>query len=181
MLTLWNGFGRDLNNEFRQMDRMLDDMWRVPRRTASATFPRVDVEETPEALVLHADVPGMTADDVRITLHEGVLVLESDGPTRAAKPREGARNDPQAGARRATNEEGGFAKDGQTKENTKEGEVEPRYLVRERQALTFKRTFKLGRDLDPEAVTASVKDGVLRVTLPKRPQVQPREIPIKTT
>lgn len=152
MLTLWNGFGRDLNNEFRQMDRMLDDMWRVPRRTASATFPRVDVEETPEALVLHADVPGMTADDVRITLHEGVLVLE-----------------------------GGFAKDGQTKENTKEGEVEPRYLVRERQALTFKRTFKLGRDLDPEAVTASVKDGVLRVTLPKRPQVQPREIPIKTT
>ena len=152
MLTLWNGFGRDLNNEFRQMDRMLDDMWRVPRRTASATFPRVDVEETPEALVLHADVPGMTADDVRITLHEGVLVLE-----------------------------GGFAKDGQTKENTKEGEVEPRYLVRERQALTFKRTFKLGRDLDPEAVTASVKDGVLRVTLPKRRQVQPREIPIKTT
>ena len=58
---------------------------------------------------------------------------------------------------------------------------EPRLTRRERQALTFKRTFKLGRDLDPEAVTASVKDGVLRVTFPKRPQVQPREIPIKTT
>ena len=40
-----------------------------------------------------------------LAILEVVFGKESDVAPRAAKPREGARNDPQAGARRATNEE----------------------------------------------------------------------------
>ena len=38
----------------------------------------------------------------------------------------------------------------------------------------------LTEDLDPGKVSASLKDGVLRLTIPKSPTVQPRKIQIRT-
>jgi len=75
MLTLWNGFDRALNRELRNMDRLF---WTRPfapslRHTG---WPRVNVVETETALEIQADVPGMTADDIEVTLHDGELKLE---------------------------------------------------------------------------------------------------------
>lgn len=42
----------------------------------------------------------------------------------------------------------------------------------------FSRSLRLPVEVDPEAVKAVYKNGVLQVTLPKAPEAQPRSIPI---
>jgi HSP20 family protein len=49
----------------------------------------------------------------------------------------------------------------------------------ERAAGTFLRRFTLPESVDAEAIKASHTNGVLEVSLPKRPEVQPRRIEIK--
>lgn len=51
---------------------------------------------------------------------------------------------------------------------------------RERHAYQFSRSFTLPEDADAERVNATMKDGVLTVTLAKRPEVKPRQIAVKS-
>jgi HSP20 family protein len=49
---------------------------------------------------------------------------------------------------------------------------------RERRAYQFSRSFTLPEDADTEQVSANMKNGVLTVTVAKRPEVKPRQIPV---
>jgi len=51
-------------------------------------------------------------------------------------------------------------------------------LFRERRSLGFTRTFRLNVEVDPERVSATVKDGLLTVSLPKAAAVQPKRIAV---
>lgn len=42
----------------------------------------------------------------------------------------------------------------------------------------YERSFTLGETIDREGIRATVKDGVLRLTLPKAAETQPRRIPV---
>ena len=44
----------------------------------------------------------------------------------------------------------------------------------------YRRAFTLTEDLDATLINATLKDGVLRVEIPKSPRVQPRKIPVRT-
>ena len=44
---------------------------------------------------------------------------------------------------------------------------------------TFERTILLPDGVDPEAVTAASKDGILEISVPKRPEVLPRKVTIE--
>jgi HSP20 family molecular chaperone IbpA len=44
----------------------------------------------------------------------------------------------------------------------------------------YQRVFTLTEDLDTESITAALRDGVLRVEIPKSPLTQPRKIPVRT-
>ena len=44
----------------------------------------------------------------------------------------------------------------------------------------YHRAFMLTEDLDTNGVTATLRDGVLTVDVPKSPQVQPKKIPLRT-
>lgn len=44
----------------------------------------------------------------------------------------------------------------------------------------YSRAFTLTEDLDTDNVTATLRDGVLRVQIPKSPRVQPKKIPVRT-
>lgn len=48
----------------------------------------------------------------------------------------------------------------------------------ERRAYQFSRSFTLPEDADAEQVNAKMKNGVLTVTVAKRPEVKPRQIPV---
>jgi HSP20 family protein len=54
------------------------------------------------------------------------------------------------------------------------------WLIRERRAAAFCRSFTLPRDVDSEGIKANSAKGVLTVELPKNPKAQPRTIDIKT-
>jgi HSP20 family protein len=58
-------------------------------------------------------------------------------------------------------------------EKTEEGD---RYHAYESTYGSFMRSFSLPEGTDPDQVRAEMKNGVLEVTVPKRPEVQPRKI-----
>lgn len=43
----------------------------------------------------------------------------------------------------------------------------------------YRRSFTLGRELEPDRIEAKVKDGVLTLTIPKRAENRPRKIEIQ--
>jgi HSP20 family protein len=139
----------DFERTFNAMDELRQRLGRVVFGDVDArafspdtSWPRTSVYETKEALVLVAEVPGLTEKDLEITLKDDVLTL--------------------AGARKLAAPEG--------------------YQVhrQERRGTRFERSFTLPYHLDTERLGAELKDGILTVTLPKVPEVQPRKIQIKT-
>ena len=48
----------------------------------------------------------------------------------------------------------------------------------ERRFGPFMRRFRMGEGVDPAGIEAAYKDGVLSVTLPNKPEVKPRQIPV---
>ena len=64
---------------------------------------------------------------------------------------------------------------------TEEKKEEKRsYLLRERKDYQFTRSFVLPKDVDREHISASFKNGLLTLDLPKLPETKPRKIDIKT-
>ena len=64
----------------RELDRLFEDVFTSPRSRsewAPATMP-VDVEETAEAYVFRADLPGMEAKDVKVSLEGDTLTLRGE-------------------------------------------------------------------------------------------------------
>ncbi len=43
----------------------------------------------------------------------------------------------------------------------------------------FKRTVLLPEGIDPEAITANARDGILEISVPKRPEVLPRKVTVE--
>lgn len=61
-----------------------NDAQRVERNPSKSTFrPAVDVLDAGDAYRIVADLPGSTADGVRITFEEGVLTLDAEATPRA--------------------------------------------------------------------------------------------------
>lgn len=54
--------------------------------------------------------------------------------------------------------------------------AEEKYVQIERPYGIFHRTFTVPRRIDQEGIKASYKDGVLRVILPKREEIQPKQV-----
>ena len=46
---------------------------------------------------------------------------------------------------------------------------------------SFSRSFAIGDDINADAIDAKYSDGVLRLLLPKRPEVKPRKVQIKAS
>ncbi len=69
----------------RDLDRLFDDVV-APITAPAAWSPAVDVRETPEALVIEADLPGVAPADVQLHAEQQVLTLRG---TRTAGATEG--------------------------------------------------------------------------------------------
>lgn len=115
--------------------------------TTTVANPKVDVRETNQAYIMDMDLPGLSENDVEISLKDRVLSISSMQETK--------------------------------KEETK-NETEAEYLIRERRTSGFARRFTLPEDIDAEKVDASFRNGVLTITIPRRPETQPRQILIKS-
>ncbi len=58
---------------------------------ASAWSPAVDIKEEDGRYVIHADVPGVKADDIDITLEKGVLTIQGNRAMESNEERQGYR------------------------------------------------------------------------------------------
>jgi len=110
-------------------------------RPGRVFLPAVDIFETPEALVLVADMPGVPKDHVTIDLRDNNLTITGE----ISPPM---------------------------------GEKET-MLVQEFYTGDYQREFQLGALIDQNRIEAAMKDGVLRLTLPKSAQAKPRKIEVK--
>lgn len=117
---------------------------------AATHVPRVDVKETENAYVMEMELPGLSDKDVEISLKDRILSISSRQESKTEKKPDG--------------------KDGKGAE----------YLIRERRVASFSRKFTLPADINPDAVQAKFKDGILEIEIPRRPENQPKMIEIKT-
>lgn len=58
-------------------------------------------------------------------------------------------------------------------------EKKENYLIKERSSFSFSRNFSLPEDADAESITGTFKNGVLTITIGKKPEKKPKSIKIK--
>ncbi len=66
-----------------------------------------------------------------------------------------------------------------TSEKKTEKKEDRKYLVCERSFAKFDRSFSLPESVDEDGIKAEFKNGILDVTLPKKPVVEPKRIQVK--
>lgn len=80
-LTQWRG--RSEIDRFRgDIDRLFDDFlnWRPPSRSSvrGDWVPAIDLSETDEEIVVHAEVPGIEEENIDISLNGRVIKIKGD-------------------------------------------------------------------------------------------------------
>lgn len=158
------GFPLNLTPQFEELRDELDRVWNTittsaPRqgwaaRQATGPFPAVNVRETDDAIILEAELPGLDAGDVDVSVADDELVLKGARPECAA---------PEAAAG-----------DGERKPSVT-------WHRRERGSGAFERRIALPMAVDAGRVEARLVNGVLTVTCPKAPQCQPRKVEVRTS
>ena len=126
-------------------DRMIDEFWgrQAPETRALETWaPRVDIREEKDAVLLSAELPGVSMDNVHVELENGILTVSGE-------------------------------KKSETVEN------ESGIYRSERVYGEFKRAFRVPDTVDADNISAEFVNGVLKLTLPKRPETAPRKITVK--
>ena len=111
-------------------------------KTSEAYTPPIDIHDGPDGLILEADLPGATEQNLHVQLEDNVLSLHAkiDSPIP-----DGAR------------------------------------LLHEEYRLgDYRRSFILSDEVDREGITAELKNGVLRLFLPKALRSRTRRIEIKS-
>ncbi|MBN7769904.1 Hsp20/alpha crystallin family protein [Marinobacter daepoensis] len=82
-ITRWNPI-----SEFEDMMNRYNRMFGLARANGeregkdlfsrSDWAPAVDIKETPEAFLVEAELPGMAKEDVKVTVHDGVLTIQGE-------------------------------------------------------------------------------------------------------
>ncbi|RCN58575.1 Hsp20/alpha crystallin family protein [Acidiferrobacter thiooxydans] len=130
-----------------ELDNLLEGFFRPLRRrtengVAAGAVPAMDVTERDNEYVIRMDMPGVSREDIDITLAEGVLTVSGE-------------------VKRQHEEKAG-----------------DRLIREERCYGKLSRSVRLGSHIDDKKVSASYKDGVLELTLPKAEEMKPKKITI---
>lgn len=128
---------RDPFSLFQDLDRWFD----ASSPKVAEWMPRLDVIANDDNWLVRAEVPGVDADDVDITVEDGLLTIQ--------------------GSRSFESE---TTEDSYTRKEIYEG--------------SFSRSVRLPKGIDPEGITASHKNGVFEITVPKAAEVLPKRVPV---
>jgi len=139
-LSPWTGTG--LKHE---VDRLFERFFEAPWAelpVMGAWSPALDVIEGKEAVTVKAELPGVEAKDIAVSLEGDVLTIKGE------------------------------------KDQKKEEKDERQHRV-ERSWGAFMRSVRLPAPADGSKVTATFKNGVITITLPKAPGAKGTTIPVK--
>lgn len=136
----------DLLSLQEEMNRLFESSMGTPQQSSgllSSDFvPAVDVLRNKESIIVRADLPGMSKDNLDVTVLNNRLFIR-----------------------------------GEKKRETETDEKNAHRL--ERFFGSFERVIDLPAQVNPEAIKASFKDGVLEVTAPLREEAKPRQISLE--
>jgi len=104
--------------------------------------PAVDIVETKDSFVLRADVPGVAASEIEMSMDDGVLTVSGERHNETQEDSDGLRRIERVSGR-------------------------------------FHRRFTLPDTADAGGIAANSANGILEVTIPKLPEVQPRRITVE--
>ncbi len=128
-------------SDFDALDQLVDALWHTSARQRPHAFPPVNVEETDDALLVSAALPGVPPEAVEVHFQEKSLVIRGE---RQAEP--------------------------------------GRYFRQERPVGPFQRVITVETPVDAGGVRASLRHGILTVTLPKKAYtVSLRRIPVEAS
>lgn len=179
---------------FSPLFRLLDDFdhytrqeggHRNSRRSTLSQFqPRFDLHETGESYELHGELPGMSKENVQIDFTEPQSMLirgKLERAYTAGKPPAGQIEGTAQSSAITDCESAQESSDGTFLEN--QGNVEnaadqTKYWLTERSVGVFSRSFNFPTPVDRDAVSASLKDGVLSVVVPKAKIAESRRITV---
>lgn len=105
------------------------------------SYPKVDVSDHDDKIMIEAEIPGLCKDDVSVDLEENMLTIS-----------------------------------GNKREDS--GEQNIRYIRKELKRSSFKRTFKLGDNMNVKKIKADFNNGLLQITVPKREKDLPKKVKI---
>lgn len=155
-------FPRDMFADFDRLQREIQGMFDASpaiRGTGRGGYPALNVGTTPTSVEVYAFAPGMDPATIDVTLDRGVLTLAGE--------RKGL-----GGAHGANGGNGAAARPGN-------GEPRSTVHLNERFEGRFRRVVSLPDDIDPAAVQAAYRDGVLHVSVQRRAAAQPRRIEVQ--
>lgn len=137
----------DMENIQSEMNRMFNSSlsrWFDDDRglLESVWSPAVDIHESKDDIVVTADLPGVTKDDVDVSVHGDTLMIKGE------------------------------------KKQEKE-EKDKDFVRTERFYGNFSKSITLPCEVDVAKADANYKDGVLKLTLPKKEDAKPKQIQIK--
>ncbi len=130
---------QQINRMFDQVDR--DAVTGSEGLGGGMFTPAVDIKEDSDAYTVHMEVPGVSQDQLNITIQDNTLIIR-----------------------------------GQKEQKSEHGEGQ--YHRVERSYGVFARSLTLPRNVNSNAVTANLHDGVLEIRLPKQEEAKPRQITI---
>jgi HSP20 family protein len=69
----------------REIDRLFDDMFRMPSLAGvgTITWPSVEVSDSEREVRISAEIPGLSEKDVEVTVHDGVLSIRGEKKSEA--------------------------------------------------------------------------------------------------
>ncbi len=142
-----DGVNQPFLNLQQEMNRMFskfyDDFhWSPFQERNLSLFPKVDIKETKSAVTVSAELPGLDAKDIDISVSDDRLTLRGEK--------------------------------GQEKESKEEN-----YYRMERSYGSFHRSITLPAEVESENIEATFKNGVLTISIPKRPEGQRKTKKIK--
>ena len=126
------------------MDRFFENFSGDAPAARSTWYPSVDISESDEGIAVVAEIPGMKAEDIQVTVANGVLTIE-----------------------------------GEKKEVREETQKQVHRV--ERTYGSFRRAFRLSTAVNADKISASYKDGVLSLSLPKAEAAKTKQIEVKAS
>lgn len=158
------------SGDFSPLFRLLDDYdhHRSGSQSALHTFnPRFDVRESSDAYHLDGELPGIAQKDIEIEFSDPQTLVVKGRTERSYQA------EPQAEAQE------GEKSDAVTKSDKASKSDKTTYWASERVVGEFQRTFSFGQRVNQDAVKASLKNGILSVTIPKATATTTKKITIE--
>lgn len=142
----WGKAWGSLQEFEREMDRLLQTMNFSLRggSRAGRVYPAVNLYELDHEFLLTAEIPGVSGDDLDLSIASGVLTLRGRRSLEPTIPEE-------------------------------------QYRRRERIYGNWERSLALPERVDEDGLTAELKEGLLKIHLPKVKQAPSRQIPVVTS